>query len=75
MKKLRVNIYDNKEKRSEWLEAYPFLVDEDITCFVQLSTLFKGENCFKIKVCIGNSYETLYYPIPRYSIQQVEIVE
>ena len=75
MKKLRILIHDNKKDVSEYVEAYPFLVDEDTTCFVQLSALFKDENCLKIKVCIGYSYETLYYPISRYSIRQVEIFE
>lgn len=75
MKKLRILIHDNKKDVSEYVEAYPFLVGEDTTCFVQLSALFKDENCFKIKVCIGYSYETLYYPVSRYSIRHVEIFE
>ena len=81
MEKLWVLIYDNEEEYGEWLEAYPFderedeeNINEDKTCFIQ-KTHFHDEECLKIKVYRCFYLETHYYPICRYSVRHVEILE
>ncbi len=82
MKKLYVNIYDNEENESRWLEIVPFDEREEEheinmvkTCFIQ-KVMFHGVNCLKIKEdCGGLPTYRHYYPIGRYSIRHVETFE
>ena len=79
MKKLFIRIYYHIEEYGEWWEAIPFDVreytegiNEDKTCFIQ-KVMAYNEEYLKIKVLFGDSIETLYLPISRCSIRQVEI--
>lgn len=73
MKKLLINLYDNVyEEIGEWLEVIPF--DDNKTCFVKKEQ-FNGVDCLKFKVDDGYKFEILYFPINRYSIQFVKIIE